>query len=141
MVDPSSDKSIIDKNWIEWTQVQKCVENSFNGPQKNYLLNDNDLLANEKEKMKNLGTTNFPNIFINNVLYKGSLSRFDILLSVCSTLHEDVQECRNIDMVPYDDIGFWQLVLIQLSVFIVGTVLLALVCRRCAKKQYLRFTH
>lgn len=134
----SCSKDVIESNWIDWNQVQKCVEKSFHGSQKPIYLNENEILSDEKEKVKKLGTTNFPNILINNILYKGSLSRFDILFSICSTLHDDVQECRNIDMVPYDDVSFFQLVLIQLTVFIVGTVILAFVCRKYAKRQYLR---
>ena len=135
----SCSKSVAEKNWIDWIQIKDCVNKSFLGPDKNMLNNDNEILSVEKDKMKKLGTNNFPNIYINNILYKGSLSKLDILLSICSTLHDDVYECRNIDMVPYDDVGFWQLVLIQAIVFITGTVFLALVCRRIAKRQYLRF--
>lgn len=134
-------KSVVDENWIDWTQVQKCVVNSFHPTQKTAFLNENDLLADEKENIKNLGTNNFPNIFINNIIYKGTLSRFDLLFSICSALHDDVHECRNIGMFPYDDIAFWQLVLIQLTVFVVGTGFLAVICRKYAKRQYMQFAY
>lgn len=136
--DEKCSKWAVDKTWVDWTQVQKCVERSFHGSNKALYANDNELLADEKDKMKRLGTTNFPNIFINNILYKGSLSKYDILLSICSTLHDDVSDCQNIDMVPYDDFSFWTMALIQLAVFLIGSAVMAYLCRRVAKKQYLK---
>ena len=131
----------MDKNWIDSKQILDCVNKSFHGSHKTLTSNENELLSDDKEKFKKTGTNNFPNIFINNIIYKGSLSKFDILLSICSTLHDEVYECKNIDMVPYDDISFTQLMLIQLMVFLVGTFVLALVCKRLAKKRYLKFTY
>lgn len=132
-------RAAVERTWVDWTQIQRCVDKSFHGSNKVSFLNDNDILADEKDKMKKLGTSNFPNIFINNILYKGSLSKFDILLSICSVLHDDVSECQNIDMVPYDDFSFWQMALIQLIVFVLGALFLAFICRRIAKKQYLKW--
>jgi len=76
--DEKCSKAAVEKTWVDWSQVQKCVEKSFHGSAKTFYLNDNDLLADEKEKIKKLGTNNFPNIFINNILYRGSLSKVDI---------------------------------------------------------------
>lgn len=131
-------KAAVDRTWVDWAAVQKCVEKSFSGSGKTFYQNENELLADEKEKMKKLGTNNFPNIFINNILYRGSLSKIDILLSVCSALHDDVSECKNIDLFPADDFGFWQMAAIQLLVFVLGSAFLAFICRRIAKKQYLK---
>lgn len=136
--DEKCSKSALDKTWVDWAAVQKCVEKSFHGSGKSFFTNENDLLADEKDKMKKLGTNNFPNIFINNVLYRGSLSKVDILLSICSSLHEDVSECKNIDLVDYDEFSFWQMALIQLTVFVLGSAFLAFICRKIAKKQYLK---
>ena len=126
------------KTRLDWAQVQKCVADSFHGVKDIAFLNDNEVLADEREKFKKLGTASFPNIFINNVLYKGSLSHFDVLLSLCSALHDETEECRNLDFDSADDISILHLVAAHFLIFFFGILVLAYVCRRIAKRQYLR---
>ena len=65
-------KRVLRKTSLDWDHIKKCVDNSFHGINKVSYLNDNEVLADEKEKFKKLGTASFPNVFINNALYKVS---------------------------------------------------------------------
>ena len=131
-------KSIAAKLSIDWEQVKTCVDNSFHGSLKNKIQNENEMLADDKDKMKKTVTTNFPNVFINNVLYRGSLSKLDILLSVCSSLHDEVHECQNLDLSPYGEVSLIHMAAIQLAVFLIGILFLAFICKRIAKRKYAR---
>ena len=132
-------KKILRNTSLDWDQIDKCVTRSFHGASKIAYNNDNEILAEDKEKFKKLGSASFPNIYINNLLYKGSLEHFDVLLSLCSALHDETQECRNLDIVPFFDISLFNLLFGHLTIFLVGVIILALVCRRIAKRQYLRY--
>lgn len=134
----SCSKTIVDRLGFDWEQLRVCVDKSFHGPLKNLVQNENEILADDKEKMKKTTTSNFPNVFINNVLYRGSLSKLDMLLSICSSLHDEVHECQNVDLSPYAEVSIFQMVAFQLSVFLLGILVMAFVCKRIAKDKYKR---
>lgn len=123
---------------VDSSQIEQCVNQSFRGTNKILFNNDNDILADDKEKLKKLSHASFPNMYINGNLYKGSLEHFDILLSLCSALHDETQECRNLDIVPYFEIPLANLIMGHLLVLLVGVIIMAFICRRIAKRQYLR---
>ena len=67
------------------------------------------------------------------------MAHFDVLLSVCSALHDETKECRNLDFDADDEISVLHLITAHMLVFIVGVLILAFVCRRIIKRQYLRY--
>lgn len=131
-------KKILGKTSLDWDQVDKCVTQSFHGTSKSVQSNENDFLADDKEKLKKLSHASFPNIYINGMLYKGSLEHFDVLLSLCSALHDETQECRNLDIVPFYEIPLLNLIFGHLLILVIGIGIMAFVCRRIAKQQYIR---
>ena len=68
-------KKVLRKTSLDWDHIKRCVDSSFHGINKTSYLNDNEILADEKEKFKKLGTASFPNVFINNALYKVKIKR------------------------------------------------------------------
>ncbi len=49
--------------------------------------NENTILEQEKKKQKSTNLTVFPNIFIKDSLFKGTLSVRDLYFSMCSHLN------------------------------------------------------
>jgi hypothetical protein len=131
-------KKSVAKTSLDWTQVDSCISHSFHGMNKITYQNENDLLADDKDKLKKLSHASFPNIYVNGNLYKGSLEHFDILLSLCSALHDETQECRNLDIVPFFEISLSNLIMGHLLVLVIGIIVMAFICRRIAKRQYVR---
>ncbi len=123
---------------LKWTNVETCAGRSFHGMSKMVYQNENDLLSDDKEKLKRLSHATFPNIYINGILYKGSLEHFDILLSICSALNDETFECKNLDIVPFYDLSLTDMLTAHLAVLFVGIIVMAFICRRIAKRQYLR---
>lgn len=117
--------------------IKKCVTDSFSKTSSDVYQNENELLREERDKYKRLGVERFPEIYINSMLYKGSLSYFDLLLSLCSALHEESKDCRNLSLEGDSEVNLIVLVAVSLSVFAVGVAVLAFVCRKIARKRYL----
>lgn len=122
---------------ISYDEVKKCFNESFSRTGSVQYDNENTLLREEKEKYKKMGVEHFPEIFINGVIYRGTLSYFDLLLSLCSALHEESKDCRNLSLEGEHEINLFSLIFVSISVFSIGVVVLAVLCRRIARKKYL----
>lgn len=127
---------LMKKSGIGISDIRTCVNNSFHKVNSNLSENENDILAEEKEKVKKLGIVHFPNVYINNQLYHGTLAVYDLQLSMCTSLNDESQECRNIgfDSDTNSEVVF--IILIHILVFVVGVVVMAYICKRIAKKRY-----
>ena len=80
-----------------------CVNNSFNNMSGNLYENDNTILYEEKRAVEESGLQNFPHIMINNQVYEGTMSQDDLLLSLCSSLHDETLQCRSLELYDDDD--------------------------------------
>lgn len=129
-------KRLIWKSGIDSNDIISCVNNSFHKVNANLADNENDLLAEEKDKVKKLNITNFPNVYINNLLYHGTLAPYDLLLSMCSSLNDESQECRNLGFDSTSKAEIFLIIAIHLSIFVVGVAIMATVCKKLAKKRY-----
>ncbi len=117
--------------------IAKCVSNSFHDSNPEIDQNENDILASEKEFQKNISITAFPNIFVNNNLYKGSLSTIDLLLSLCSSLHDETQECHNLS-ISSQPLNKLPIFIFFITLFLVCFIILAYVCKYIAKRKYIK---
>ena len=127
---------LIWKSGIDSSDITSCVNNSFNKVNVNFKDNENEILAEEREKVRKLGTTHFPNIYINNLLYNGTLATFDLLLSMCSSLNDESQECRNLSFNSNSKAEIFFIIMIHVIIYIIGVLILATVCKKLAKKRY-----
>lgn len=116
--------------------VKNCVDLSFHKISEDMELNENSILRREKEVQKESGLHNFPQIMINQLLYKGSLSQNDLLLSICASLHDETQSCRDIEIYNDDDFSVLNVVMAHFFLFLIGVAVLAVVCRYVAKRKY-----
>lgn len=127
-------KSLIEKLDIETDDVFTCVDNSFLTTNNDRYSNDNVMLAEEREKQRKVGLNNFPNIYVNDVLYQGTLASHDFLLSVCSGLHDITMNCKNLSFD--DDYNILWIILLHVGIYIVCVVLLAFICKKIVKRRY-----
>ena len=128
--------TIMSEVGVNTTTVNTCVNLSFHKISENNSLNENSILEEEKEVQKNSGLKNFPQIVINNLVYQGSLSQNDLLLSICASLHDETQTCRNIEIYNDDDFSVFNVVMTHFLLFLIGVVIMAVVCRWIAKRKY-----
>lgn len=129
---------LIKKIGLSSSDIDDCLRGSFHKVNASKYDNENDILAAEKEKVKKLGITNFPNIYINKILYNGTLSPFDLLLSLCSSLNDETQECRNLKLDSETDLNITSILVVFITIFIVCLVVMAYVCKKIAKKRFER---
>lgn len=128
-------KGLIEKLNIEPTDVFSCLDNSFLVSNNDKYSNDNTILSDEREKQRKAGLNNFPNIYINDVVYQGTLAYYDLLLSVCSGLHDITMNCRNLD---FDDVDYNvpTIILLYVGIYSACLTVLAFLCRKIAKRRY-----
>lgn len=72
-------------------------------------------------------------------MYEGSLERNDLLLSICSTLPDEISECKDIDLSSGEGVKTFEIVMFDLLILAIGVLLLTVVCKRIAKKKYERY--
>lgn len=119
--------------------VHNCVLKSFQASETNIDYNSNNsILEVEKIKQKALSLMNFPNIYINEHLYAGSLSDIDLLLSICSSLNDETQNCHNLDLEVVRDVRKLPIFLLFGVLFLICFVILVVVCKRIARQRYLK---
>ena len=135
----SCSKDIIDKSSLSWNDISKCVQSSFSGTGKDFLQNDNTILARSRTTAKSLVVSSSPNVYFNEALYKGSLALSDLTMTICGLLNQEVEECHEIPMTDLEDLDITKLVLIMVACFLVGLVILGVLCKKIAKRKYLRF--
>ena len=128
--------SNIRKIGLNYIDILKCVQNSFNESNGDSYLGDNFILSSERDKQRKTGVNTFPNIYINDTLYQGTLSADDLLLSVCSALNDVTLNCKNLDLDEEDNLDIFQIILTLIIIFSICIILLALICKRIVKAKY-----
>lgn len=76
-------KNLMSTLKIDFTGISNCIKNSF---QNGEIDSENTILMQDKEKQKQLNLTYFPNVFIDGLIYKGSLDTTDLFLSICTAM-------------------------------------------------------
>ena len=74
----------------DWSENQKCVDASFDGPNHT---GGNQILADNSEKWIDLGTMYWPMITMNNMTFRGDITAENILEDICANLIEKPQVC------------------------------------------------
>ena len=128
-------KTLIERLGLDPEDVLSCVDNSFLAAINDKHSNDNTILAEDRDKQKKAGLASFPNIYINDVLYQGTLSYYDLLLATCSGLHDITMSCRNLDFDD-EDFSVVSIIMLHVGIYIACVILLAYICKRIAKKRY-----
>lgn len=126
---------------VDFALIDKCVNESFDRDFPNLIDNDNKLLAIEKAKYKLLNVSKFPEIYINKNLYRGTLSYFDLVLSLCSTLNDQTSRCKHLNFDAKYDLDMSKVLAVSFLIFAIGVLILVVVCKRMAKKRYMRFSN
>lgn len=122
----------IDKN-----AVKSCFDRSFSSLETEQVNNHNEILNQDRQIRKKLGVTEFPDFYINNVKYDGSMNVVDLLLSVCSTNSQlDSSECHNLDLNPelHEGIGF--IIGMNVVIFVVALVFLIAFIRKRMRNKF-----
>ena len=127
---------LLRKIGIDSEDITKCVNGSFQNQSNYQYESDNTILANDLKIQKKNHVLKFPDIYINGVLYEGTLSSVDLLLSACSGLHDSTLNCRNLEFNEEDSFSVFTLVLVSVLIYVVCVLLMAVICRRMIKKKY-----
>lgn len=122
---------------IDPDSIITCYQNSFAKIDSVVEDNHNSILEQDQKVRKSLGVTDFPNFYINDVKYEGSLDVYDLLMSICTTgSHENSVECRSIDSTGEVSESLGSIVFVNLVIFVVCLVFLVLFIRRKMKKKF-----
>ena len=127
-------KSVAAELGVSWDRLRECYDSSFT----NGLDSDNRLLRTDFVKTKTVSNKMYPLIVINDYVYEGSIEVNDILLSLCSTLNPETSQCKNIRFDVEESVTSFELLLIDMSIVVLGLILVVILCRRVAKKRYQR---
>ena len=131
-------RDIIDNSFINWSDLKKCVDSTFAGNENVPYQNDNSVLASSKTRAEALKVDTVPNLYFNNAQYKASYAFSDMSMAVCDLLSKEVEECHEIPLMEVDDLNVVGLVLLMVSIFLVGLLIMGLICKKIAKRNYLR---
>lgn len=134
----SCSREIIDKSFMNWSDLERCVEGTFTGNENVLYQNENSLLAASKIRAELLKVDTVPNLYFNDVQYKASYAFSDLSMAVCELLNKEVEECHEIPLLEVDDLNVAGLVILMVSVFLVGLLIMGLICKKIAKRNYLR---
>ena len=122
---------------IDSVAVQSCYNDSFAKVDTVIEDNHNSILEQDRKVRKSLGVTDFPNFYINDVKYEGSLDVYDLLMSICTTgSHETSVECRSIDSTGEVTESLTSIVIINLVIFVICLVFLVVFIRNKMKKKF-----
>lgn len=122
---------------IDKTSVQSCFDRSFTSLEIEQVDNHNEILEQDRQIRKNLGVTDSPNFYINNVKYQGSLNSIDLLLSICSTNSQlDSSECRNLDLTPDLNEGITFIIAMNVVIFVIALFFLVAFIRNRVKSKF-----
>lgn len=113
-------------------QIAACVEES--APRAG---EPNPLLAAHRQRYKAMGLRQFPEIVINNDVYRGTLARFDLLLSVCAALDDSSPDCKEIGLEAANDLDVPSVLLSALLLFGLAVLLMAWLCKKIARERYM----
>lgn len=75
-------RKLMNKIGVSFTEVQTCVDNSFEG--KNPALDDNSILRNQMDAWLDVNIPYYPSIVINEQIYRGDLEAKSVMDAMCS---------------------------------------------------------
>ena len=76
---------------IDPNQIDKCVRDSFDGPDEK--LDDNWLLRAQRDKLLSSGVIFYPSIIINNQTFRGDLEAPEVMEAICAGFREKPEAC------------------------------------------------
>lgn len=120
---------------LTFSQVQACVEESFT-PGDEATRNNTALLAH-RQRAKTLGLRKFPAIAVDGEVYRGTLSKFDLLLSLCSALGDNSDDCRDLGLEAGSDLDLPAVLVVALLFFGLAVTVMAWLCRKVARERYM----
>ena len=131
------DRNLMSKLRIDKVSVQSCFDRSFTKLETEQVDNHNEILEQDRQIRKNLGVTDSPNFYINDIKYGGSMNSIDLLLSICSTNNQlDSSECRNLDLTPDLNEGLTFIIVINVVIFLVALVFLVIFIRNRVRSKF-----
>ncbi len=131
-----SKKVISSYTSLDPIDIFKCVVKSFHSVEDDLYSNDNDLLSSDQQELQEIQTNNFPNFFINGVLYEGTLSKNDLLLALCSSLHDEEKSCTELSMEDEDFLNETHIVVIHIFIFFFLILIMIYICKEIAKQKH-----
>lgn len=117
---------------LQPARIAACVEESAPKPGE-----PNPLLLAERMKAKAMGLRQFPEIVIDNALYRGTLAKLDLLLSVCAALGDASDACKDIGLEAGNDLDLPSVLLAALLLFGLAVLLMAWLCKKVARERYM----
>jgi hypothetical protein len=136
-ISKSCSESIMSSVGVDKEAVQSCYDRSFASLEQEQVDNHNEILDLDRQMRKTLGVTEFPDFYINNVKYDGSMNIVDLLLSICSTNSQlDSAECRNLDLTPDLNEGITFIIVMNVVIFIIALVFLVAFIRRRMRNKF-----
>lgn len=133
----SCSENLMSKLRIDKVSVQSCFDRSFTKLETEQVDNHNEILEQDRQIRKNLGVTDSPNFYINDIKYGGSMNSIDLLLSICSTNNQlDSSECRNLDLTPDLNEGLTFIIVINVVIFLVALVFLVIFIRNRVRSKF-----
>lgn len=127
---------LLRKIGVDKNDIQDCVNKSFTDKKDTLYQSENTILAADLKLQKNVKVKRIPSIYINHIIYEGTSSALDLLLSTCSGLHDSTLNCRNLELEEGDQFSIFTIVLISVLVYVICVLLLAVICRKMVKKKY-----
>lgn len=132
--------NVMDSLLIDKKQVRKCVDLTFEKQEGDIYSGKNLKLEKHKEIQKEMSAKSFPVIFVNDMMYKGSLAYKDLYLTVCALINKESGDCAELPMEIKLDVSVTQIIIFMCMGFVVGLIILCYVCKFLAKRKYLRFS-
>lgn len=122
---------------IDPAAVQTCFDHSFSTLEAEQVDNHNAILDQDRQVRKRLGVTEYPDFYINNVKYDGSMNVIDLLLSICYTNSQlDSAECRNLDTAPDSGESLKFIIALNIVIFLVALFFLFAFIRRRMRNKF-----
>lgn len=136
-ISKSCSESLMSSLGIDKAAVSSCFDRSFAKLETDQVENHNEILDQDRQVRKSLGVTEFPDFYINNIKYDGSMNIVDLLLSICSTNSQlDSSECRNLDLTPDLNEGIGFIIGVNVVIFVVALVFLVTFIRNRMRNKF-----
>ena len=133
----SCSESLMKRLRIDSNSVQSCFDHSFSSLETEQVDNHNEILDQDRQVRKKLGVTEFPDFYINNIKYNGSMNIMDLLMSICSTSSQlDTSECHNLDPTPDLNDGTGFIIAINVVIFVIALVFLIAFIRKRMRTKF-----
>ena len=95
------------------------------------------VLVAQRQKAKALGLRQFPEIAINGAVYRGTLAKFDLLLSACAALGDASDDCKDLGLEAANDLDLPSVLVAALLLFGLAVLLMAWLCKKVARERYM----